>query len=201
MKAERASRQVLARVTGGYISVATPLVGAIGIDRHRRPLPLPRRSIALPNIIPCLLTRSVSTEACKSRLVRIHAARYGGQDGRKASRSRARGARERAGDGQRGCAALERHHAVRRLRGGADGSLDHVDPTFSEQPHAVNAISHATGIDRYEYDANGNMTLRVELSGTQPITYYQEFDIENGWPGASLAVSADETAATTGTAC
>ena len=51
--------------------------------------------------------------------------------------------------------------------------------SFSEQPHAVKAIQHATGVDRYAYDGNGNMTFRVELSGTQPITYYQEFDIEN----------------------
>jgi hypothetical protein len=62
--------------------------------------------------------------------------------------------------------------------------------TFSEQPHAVTAISHTTGIGRYEYDPNGNMTLRVELSGTQPITCYQEYDIENGRTSFAWAVSA-----------
>ena len=35
------------------------------------------------------------------------------------------------------------------------------------------------GSNSYTYDANGNMTTRVELSGTQRITYTQQWDAEN----------------------
>ncbi|MFQ6102206.1 MAG: PKD domain-containing protein, partial [Anaerolineae bacterium] len=44
------------------------------------------------------------------------------------------------------------------------------------QPHAVTGLSDGS---HFEYDANGNMVLRVEISGTQVITYEQEFDLEN----------------------
>ena len=37
----------------------------------------------------------------------------------------------------------------------------------------------AFGLYFYNYDPNGNMTLRVEVSGTQRITYTQAFDIES----------------------
>jgi RHS repeat-associated protein/uncharacterized repeat protein (TIGR01451 family) len=43
-------------------------------------------------------------------------------------------------------------------------------------PHAVTNLSDGA---RFEYDDNGNMTLRVEISGTGVITYVQSFDIEN----------------------
>ena len=60
--------------------------------------------------------------------------------------------------------------------------------TFSEQPHAVKAIQHATGCRRLAFGQLGGLgcaqtatceLASVELSGTQPITYYQMFDIEN----------------------
>jgi RHS repeat-associated protein len=44
------------------------------------------------------------------------------------------------------------------------------------QPHAVTTLN---GVQRYWYDANGNMTQRVELSGTQWVTYTQGWDIDN----------------------
>jgi RHS repeat-associated protein len=43
-------------------------------------------------------------------------------------------------------------------------------------PHAVTDLSDGS---RFEYDVNGNMTLRVEVSGTQSITSVQSFDVEN----------------------
>jgi RHS repeat-associated protein len=44
------------------------------------------------------------------------------------------------------------------------------------QPHAVLTLTNG-GL--YRYDLNGNMTLRVELSGSQRITYTQQWDSEN----------------------
>ena len=44
------------------------------------------------------------------------------------------------------------------------------------QPHAVSALLNGA---TFEYDANGNMTQRVELSGTEWITYTQGWDIDN----------------------
>jgi RHS repeat-associated protein len=44
------------------------------------------------------------------------------------------------------------------------------------QPHAVRSLSNG-GL--YQYDLNGNMSLRVELSGSQRITYTQQWDSEN----------------------
>ena len=35
------------------------------------------------------------------------------------------------------------------------------------------------GSNRYSYDANGNMLTRVEVSGTQRITYTHSWDAEN----------------------
>jgi RHS repeat-associated protein len=43
-------------------------------------------------------------------------------------------------------------------------------------PHAV---THLNGSRQLWYDQNGNMTLRVEVSGTQRITYTQGWNIEN----------------------
>ncbi len=44
------------------------------------------------------------------------------------------------------------------------------------QPFAVQALSDGS---RFAYDANGNMVLRVIVSGTQVTTYTQHFDAEN----------------------
>ncbi len=46
----------------------------------------------------------------------------------------------------------------------------------SAQPHAATTWN---GEQRYWYDANGNMTVRVEFSGTQRITYTQAWDIDD----------------------
>jgi YD repeat-containing protein len=46
---------------------------------------------------------------------------------------------------------------------------------FSGGPHAAKAA----GANRFRYDLNGNMVLRVEISGTQVTTYTQQFDLEN----------------------
>jgi YD repeat-containing protein len=43
------------------------------------------------------------------------------------------------------------------------------------RPHAV----LTAGSNQYSYDLNGNMTQRVEVSGTQRITYTQGWDVEN----------------------
>ncbi len=45
----------------------------------------------------------------------------------------------------------------------------------SVRPHAATLA----GSNSYSYDVNGNMTRRVELSGTQRMTYTQAWDIEN----------------------
>jgi RHS repeat-associated protein len=45
----------------------------------------------------------------------------------------------------------------------------------SIRPHAV----IAAGNNLYDYDANGNMTRRVEVTATQRITYTQRWDTEN----------------------
>ena len=44
------------------------------------------------------------------------------------------------------------------------------------QPHAVRSLSNGSS---FQYDANGNMTQRTEMSGTQLITYQQQWDIDN----------------------
>jgi len=47
--------------------------------------------------------------------------------------------------------------------------------TVTVKPHAVTQA----GSNTYVYDCTGNVTRRVELSGTQMVTYYQEYDAEN----------------------
>ena len=53
----------------------------------------------------------------------------------------------------------------------------------SVKPHAVLTAALTAGaavsVSTYAYDANGNMTRRVELSGTQLITFSQGWDAEN----------------------
>ena len=49
---------------------------------------------------------------------------------------------------------------------------------YSDTLHK-HAATHLGGVQKYWYDANGNMTRRVEMSGTQRITYTQAWDIEN----------------------
>jgi RHS repeat-associated protein len=44
------------------------------------------------------------------------------------------------------------------------------------QPHAVRSLSDGSS---FQYDANGNMTQRTEMSGTQLVTYQQQWDIDN----------------------
>jgi RHS repeat-associated protein len=44
------------------------------------------------------------------------------------------------------------------------------------QPHAVRSLTNG---GQFTYDLNGNMTQRVEVSGTQRITYTQRWDAEN----------------------
>jgi RHS repeat-associated protein len=44
------------------------------------------------------------------------------------------------------------------------------------QPHAVRSLSNGAS---FQYDANGNMTQRTEMSGTQLVTYQQKWDIDN----------------------
>ena len=44
------------------------------------------------------------------------------------------------------------------------------------KPHAVRSLSNGS---TFQYDLNGNMTQRVEVSGTQRITYTQGWDVEN----------------------
>lgn len=46
----------------------------------------------------------------------------------------------------------------------------------SSKPHAATTVNEE---QHYWYDANGNMTTRVEVSGTQFITYAQGWDIDN----------------------
>ena len=44
------------------------------------------------------------------------------------------------------------------------------------QPHAVRSLPNGSS---FQYDANGNMTQRTEMSGTQLVTYQQKWDIDN----------------------
>jgi YD repeat-containing protein len=53
---------------------------------------------------------------------------------------------------------------------------DSPPPPACTAPFAV--VRTSTGF-RAEYDPNGNMVLRVEVSGTQPIPFIQEYDPEN----------------------
>jgi len=56
--------------------------------------------------------------------------------------------------------------------------------TRSVKPHAVGRA----GSNTYAYDCNGNVTRRV-ISGTPPITYYQEYDAENRLVAVTNTVS------------
>ena len=53
-----------------------------------------------------------------------------------------------------------------------------VTQWYSDTAH-VHAVTHFNGDRRAWYDQNGNMTQRVEVSGSQRITYTQEWDVEN----------------------
>jgi hypothetical protein len=61
---------------------------------------------------------------------------------------------------------------VGRVNEGGARDYGYGDPAHV---HAVTQV----GDDRFAYDANGNMTLRVEISPTQTMTYVQQFDLEN----------------------
>ena len=70
----------------------------------------------------------------------------------------------------------------------------------SLKPHAVLTAALTAGaavsVSTYAYDANGNMTRRVELSGTQLITFSQGWDAENRlitvtWSGQAVTFTYD----------
>jgi len=52
-----------------------------------------------------------------------------------------------------------------------------VTQWYSDTAHA-HAVTHFNGDRRAWYDLNGNMTQRVEMSGSQRITYTQEWDVD-----------------------
>lgn len=64
------------------------------------------------------------------------------------------------------------------------------DPQRIEQPFAVVATSAGF---RAGYDHNGNMLARVEISGTEAITYTQEWDLENRLRVVTNTVTGDVT--------
>jgi len=53
----------------------------------------------------------------------------------------------------------------------------YADSVRSDTAH-VHAVTHFNGDRRAWYDLNGNMTQRVEMSGSQRITYTQEWDVD-----------------------
>jgi RHS repeat-associated protein len=55
------------------------------------------------------------------------------------------------------------------------------------------AVVSTTAGFRAVYDPNGNMTLRVEVSGTQRITYTQEFNVENRLTAVTNTVTGQVT--------
>ncbi len=62
-------------------------------------------------------------------------------------------------------------------REGTAPGLTYAYPVATNpRPHAVTALSDGSTFD---YDGNGNMTQRVEISGTERITYTQGYDAEN----------------------
>jgi RHS repeat-associated protein len=62
--------------------------------------------------------------------------------------------------------------------------------TLASKPHAV---THLSGTQKYWYDCNGNMTQRVEMSGTVPITYTQQWDAENRLVAVTNTVTSQTT--------
>ena len=48
--------------------------------------------------------------------------------------------------------------------------------TDTTHKHAVTSLANGSV---FTYDANGNMTLRAEVSGTRRITYTQVWDVDN----------------------
>ncbi len=64
------------------------------------------------------------------------------------------------------------------------------DPQRIEQPFAVVATSAGF---RAGYDRNGNMLVRVEVSGTERITYTQAWDVENRLHVVTNTVTGDVT--------
>jgi RHS repeat-associated protein len=64
------------------------------------------------------------------------------------------------------------------------------DANLVQQPFAVVATSAGF---RAGYDRNGNMRARVEISGTETITYTQEWDVENRLSVVTNTVTGDVT--------
>ena len=67
--------------------------------------------------------------------------------------------------------------------------------TYDNAAHK-HAVTYFGADQRYWYDDNGNMTQRVEVSGTQRITYTQEWDIDNRLVAVTNTVSGLVTAYT-----
>lgn len=77
-----------------------------------------------------------------------------------------------------------------RVNEGEELAYGYHDPAHV---HAVTAVTRTEGTDRYEYDGNGNMTLRVEISGTETITYHQIFDVENRLVAVTMTTPVSQT--------
>ena len=67
----------------------------------------------------------------------------------------------------------------------------HVDgnPSYRLIPHAV----AQAGGNTYQYDANGNMTVRTEVSGTASVSYAQAWTIDNRLAIVTNTTSGDVT--------
>ncbi len=76
--------------------------------------------------------------------------------------------------------ASYRYDRIGNLTYKREGSVPGVTYTYpatlNARPHAVTALSDGS---TFAYDPNGNMTQRVEISGTERITYTQGYDAEN----------------------
>ncbi|MBN1890597.1 MAG: DUF11 domain-containing protein [Thermoflexales bacterium] len=68
------------------------------------------------------------------------------------------------------------YNAIGNLLSKGEVTYTYADKPGDPRPHAVTDLSDGS---HFEYDANGNMTLRVEVGPTQTLTYEQEFDVEN----------------------
>jgi YD repeat-containing protein len=67
----------------------------------------------------------------------------------------------------------------------------------SVRPHAVNTAGAGANLSTYVYDPNGNMTSRIEVSGTQRVTYTQGWDEENRLVTVTVALTSPQLPALT----
>ena len=75
------------------------------------------------------------------------------------------------------------------LEAGAEPGIDSMAliddvAVMPAHPHAARAMGNGNS---YEYDANGNMTIRRELSGTETFVYTQSWSIDNRLIGVTKA--------------